>query len=356
MRKISIAVCDTDQAYGEKLGEWISLERKEQLLGCCFSSPEHFLEYQKCQEPDIVLLGKGFAGHPEIIKQVKAQREKEKKEYEKKGIFWMCLYDFAGKEQLPEILGELPVIEKYQPASGIVREIFACYQNYGKGDEEPIMLRREMIGIYSPGHSIWQTPFALTLAQILGQKERVLYVNLKECAGFSEWFQEEYVRDLLDVMYLGLTGEAGFSECIRSTVYSMEGFDYIPPAEDGGCLGEISREDYIKFTGLLAEKSGYDLVFLDFGMMIPGFFELLGGCSKIFIPTEPGELQEGPLQQFRQMVARQGNPELKEKISYLALPHLTESTCQGKQWMHQWMWGELGDYTRRLVGVQGGTD
>lgn len=356
MRKISIAVCDSDQAYGEKLGEWISLERKEGLLGCCFSSPEHFLEYQKNQEQDIILLGTGFWENPEIIKQIKEQKEREQKKPDENKILWMCLYDGAGKEKIPELMQELPVIEKYQPASGILREIFSCYQNYGERDKELVRGHRELIGVYSPGHSIWQTPFSLILAQVLGQKERVLYVNLKECAGFTEWFQEEYQRDLLDVMYISLTSDVHFSDCVRSAVYHMEGFDYIPPAEDGGCLGEISRQDYLKFTGFLAEESGYDVVIMDFGMMIPGFFELLRECSKVYIPSEQGALQEGFRQQFCRMVSRQGNLELKEKISYLSLPRMSENFCQGEQWMQQWMWGELGDYTRKLVGVQRGTD
>lgn len=353
MRKISIAVCDADQAYGERLGEWISLENKEGLFGCCFSSPEHFLEYQKNQEQDIVLLGTGFWEEPEILKQIKAQKEQESGE---NGILWLCLYDAAGKERVPELMQELPVIEKYQSASGIVREIFSFYQEYGERSRNLVSVRREMIGVYSPEHSIWQTPFALTLAQVLGQREQVLYVNFKECAGFSEWFQEEYQRDLLDVMYLSLTSEVHFADCVRSAVYHMEGFDYIPPAEDGGCLGEISKQDYMKFTGLLAEKSGYDMVILDFGVMLPGFFELLGECSKIYIPAEQGALQEGICRQFQRMASRQGNLELKEKISYLSLPRMSECFCQGEQWMHQWMWGELGDFTRRLVGVQSGTD
>ena len=60
MKKIVIAVCDADQAYGERLVAWISLEHKERFFGCCFSEAGSFLEHQKAQKPDNVLLGKGF--------------------------------------------------------------------------------------------------------------------------------------------------------------------------------------------------------------------------------------------------------------------------------------------------------
>ena len=52
-----IAVCDTDGAYGERLGEWISLENKGRFRAMSFSSPECLVELLKGQMPDIVLLG-----------------------------------------------------------------------------------------------------------------------------------------------------------------------------------------------------------------------------------------------------------------------------------------------------------
>ena len=44
MRKIMIAVCDTDAAYGARLGEWISLENEEKFSGLFFSDWECFQE------------------------------------------------------------------------------------------------------------------------------------------------------------------------------------------------------------------------------------------------------------------------------------------------------------------------
>lgn len=363
MKKISIAICDTGQTYGERLGEWISLEKKDRLTGYCFSSPECFLEYQKQHEPDIVLLGNGFCENPDIRKQVRLPDEtacgnnlmEEGSNIESKAL-WLYLHDPMGKEDVSEIIRRLPTVEKYQPASKIIRDIFSYYQNYQKAERETATTSCEMIGVYSPEHSIWQTPFTLTLAQTLGKKERVLYVNFKECAGFREWFHEDYRRDLLDVIYLCLTNEVNVADCIDSAVYTMEGFDYIPPAEDGVCLSEISGNDYKKFVRLLGKKSGYDVILLDFGMMSPGFFDLLGVCGNVYILTEAGELHEGPRQQFCRIAKRQSRPEMTEKFSYLALPHLSAGICQGETWMNQWVWGELGDYVRRLVGVQSGTD
>lgn len=351
MRQILIAVCDTDRTYGQKLGEWLSLEKGERMRGCSFSVLKNFLEFQEKDQADVVLLGSGFWEEPAITAQMKETAA----ESGSPGTLWIYLADPGIRQSLPELAQHFPVIRKYQAASQIIREICFYYQKFGICEQQPSLPNREILGIYSPSHSIWQTPFALTLAQALSLKEKVLYVNFRECAGFEEWLGENYTRDLLDVMYLCLTGEGNISECVGSGVYALEGFDYIPPAGDSGCLGEVTGRDYLQFVRLLAEKSGYEVLVLDLGMMVSGFFGLLELCSKVYVVSEPGELQGNARKHFKRITAKQDNGELVKKISYLQLPKLNGELCRGEK-MQQWIWGELGDYTRRIAGVQGGAD
>lgn len=357
MSKIMMAVCDTDGVYAERLGEWISLENKGELQAMSFSTPECFLEYFSIHQPDMVLLGKGFLEHVQVRELIKQQIvEALIKESQQKRVMWIYLY--GAKEEIADLVSVegLFVIEKYQPASQLIREVFFHYQKWNGKTEIETDASKEIIGFYSPGHSIWQTPFALTFAHALARKEKVLYVNFKECSGFGDWFLEEYERDLLDVMYLCLGNEVNVIDCINSALYMMEEIHYIPPAKDGGCLAEVSAQDYIKFVQLLERKSGYDVILLDFGMMIPGFYRLLDVCSQVYITTEHGELQEGPLHQFQQMTERQTEFKLNHKLIYLALPIVDLEICPTADKLQQWLWGSLGDLSREIAGVQGGTD
>lgn len=360
MKEVIIAVCDTDGAYCQRLGEYISLENQGKILGVSFSSPESFGEYLKRQRPDIVLLGGGFTEsslvREALIRQIEMEQEGAKKGRLQDEPLWLYLNGSETDSVTFSEVREIPWVAKYQPVSRLLREVFSHYQGWNAREHIHTGGQKEIIGIYSPGHSIWQTPFALTFAQALGQQEKVLYVNLKECAGFSGWFQEEYEKDLLDVMYLCLANEVNVFDCVNSARYTMEGIDYIPPAEDGGCLAEISSQDYVAFIKLLSGKSGYDVILLDFGMMIPGFYRLLGTCSQVYIATEAGEIQEGPLQQFRQMTARQEDMQLEQKFIYLSLPPVNPEICTGSVKLQQWLWGVMGDFSRRLAGVQCGAD
>lgn len=353
MRKIFIAVCDEDGSYGKKLAEWISLQKGEKLKCLSFCSPERFLEYHGTQRLDIVLLGDGFWDNPQVCEEILKQGQDAKQQGQ---LLWMYLRNEDVGGQTAECIRALPSVDKYQPVSRLLRKIFSVYQECDGEAPRQAETGKEIIGVYSPGHSIWQTPFALTFAQALGRGRKVLYVNLHECSGFKGWFCEDYEKDLLDVMYLCLDGEVNVAHCISGALYSIEGVDYIPPAEDGGCLGEISAQDYLRFVNLLSENSGYDIVLLDFGMMVPGFFQLLGACSKVYIVTEPGEMQGALLQQFRQMEQRQEDAELGHKLAYLSLPAISNEVYPGAGKMQQWLWGTVGDFSRRLAGVACGTD
>ncbi len=354
-----LAICDADQAYGEKLGEWIFVERGERFLGCCFSQPEAFLAYYEGQKPDIVLLGEGFLEDPRIWELVDGKTESSRQE--NGHTLWLCLYgkEGMGMEQNPACIMcaglELPVLGKYQPASRLVREILKLCQGSG-WQEEGVLFQNELIAVYSPGRSALQTPFALTLAQALGKQGQALYVSFQECAGFAQRFQEEYERDLLDVMYLCLAQDVDAGGCIGSAAYRLEDFDYIPPARDGDCLCGISEQDYQRFLSVLARESGYQVIVLDFGMMVPGFFHLLAECGKTYILEDGGECQGAPLGQFWQMLQRQGIPGLEDKMEYLTLPECSLGKSQGRRYLQQYIWGELGDYVRTLMGVQGGAD
>ena len=59
----------------------------------------------------------------------------------------------------------------------------------------------ELIGIYSPAHHECQMVFGLTMAQILGDKQKVLYVNLMEHSGFYRLTKEDVTEDVGDLFY-----------------------------------------------------------------------------------------------------------------------------------------------------------
>ena len=338
MSRLSVAVCDENQSYGESISTWLFVEQGKDFSGGFFSSAEAWKEQWERREFQVVLLGIAFLKEEWIQKEISRRKD----------ILWIYLREEEETEE--ELLAEqLPAIEKYQPVSAIVRSIYRYYEDYQKEEVRALGEPTQILGWYSPGQSIWQTPLAMTMAYLLSEKEKVLYVNLKECSGLEQWFQEEYEQDLLDVMYFCHKSVQKPLVELGRFVYTIELLDYLPPVRDGALLGELGAEDYSVFLELL-KRASYDIIILDMGHMFPGFFDVWKQCRHIYIPQEQNVLARGIDREFEEMVKRQESVEPGEKVSWLSLPDWSREMLTPGGMMQQWIWGGQGDYVRELLG------
>lgn len=337
MSKLSVAVCDENQSYGKGLSTWLFVEQGKEFSGGFFSSVEALKEQYDKQRFQIILLGRDFLQKEWIQKEIRGRRD----------ILWVYLQE-EGEEGVEELKELVPAVEKYQPIPGMVRYIYRYYQEYQMEETELPVEKARLLGWYSPEQSIWQTPLALTMAALLAEKEKALYVNLKECSGMRQWFQEEYEQDLLEVMYCCHSPEPGSAANLGSFVYSMEQLDYLPPVRDGVLLGQLTEEDYCGFLEML-KRTEYDVVVLDMGSMFPGFFRAWNQCSRVYIPQERNVLARGIDAEFEEMVKRQEDSGLEEKAVWLNLPEWSRENLMPGCLVQQWLWGGQGDYVRELL-------
>lgn len=341
MSKLSVAVCDKNQSYGESVSSWLFVERGRDFSGGFFSSSEKFKEQYHKQSFQVVLLGRLFLYEGWIQAEIKRRKD----------ILWIYLQEEgeAGADVLPE---RLPALEKYQPVSVMVRSIYRLFEEYRKDDIGLLGETARFVGWYSPQQSIWQTPLAMTMAALMAEKEKVLYVNLKECSGLQQWFQEEYEQDLLDVMYFCQRTEQRTSMELGKFIYSMEQLEYLPPVRDGVLLCELEKKDYCELIEAL-KRTEYDVIILDMGSMFPGFFHIWNQCGCIYVPQEENVLTRGMVKEFEGMVRRQEKPELEEKIAWLTLPEWSRKNLMPGCLIQQWIWGGQGDYVRELLDGKG---
>lgn len=333
MSKLSVAVCDVNQSYGESISTYLFVEQGEKFSGGFFSSIETFREQFFKQRFEVILLGKVF------IQEEWIQEEISRSE----NILWMHLWEEG------EVLEQLPVIEKYQPLSGMIRKIYEFYEMYHKEKLVAAGKGAQLLGWYSPEQNIWQTPLALTMANVLAETERVLYVNLKECSGLAYWLQEEYEMDLLDVMYFSKNAENTEKLNLGRFVYQLGQVSYLPPVQDGILLSELKESDYLKFLEMLEQQDQYDVIVLDIGTMFSGFFSVLEKCRTIYLPQEQNVLAHGIYQDFQKMTNRLKINSLEEKIVKLPLPEWSRQKMTPGCVMQQWLWGGQGDYVRELL-------
>lgn len=335
MKKVTVAVCEVQDTYRERLAEYLIHWKGGQIQVYTFSERRLFSQVRESGSLDIALLGKGFG------------------ESDARGT--EILYIYLSETPDTDEDGK-PVIFKYQSAEEIIRSMFEYYLELKKPNSYVCRKKKEIIGVYSPTRSRMQTPFALTLAQLLSEEKHVLYVNLGEWAGFGSWFEEEYHRDLADLLYLmsGYGSQVqGLLECV---LHSLNRMDYIPPMTDAQLLCQTTAEDYQALLALLTEKTDYEVIVLDFGIMIPGFFSLLEQCTSIYGVIDQGVMAQGQCRQFEKGIAKSGKEHLAEKLEYVSFSMADVQVTEREPVLQQWLYGVLGDRARTARYAGNGAD
>ncbi len=325
MKKLSIAICDEQETYRQRLSHYFIRKKGNYLQIFTFSNRRSFWESRGCHTFDIVLLGRGFldlAENPKVgelaIRMV---------------------------EERPGETGE-PTIFKYQSADTILREMYEYYLKMGKKDPYISRKRKQVVGVYSPSHSKLQTPFALSLAQLFSNEKKCLYVNLGEWNSVEEWFRQRDERDLGDLLYYLSCYGGNAGGVLESVVHSVDKLDYIPPMGDPQLLCQTEGREYVRMLRFLTERTDYDVIFLDFGVMVPGFYEMLENCNRIFLVQEQGELSRQICRRFQENLERHGRNEIIEKLQTVSFSADEEQRVEEETALHQWIYGKVGDRAR----------
>lgn len=299
MRNIRLAIGVPDASYCKRLLSFLSGRRDAHTEIQVFSERTAFWRAETEDPFDAALLSEEFFG--EGASEPAATR-----------------FVLFNDGELPASCRAMPTIFRFQSVDGILRELFSFVSE--SGTEDTIFTGgKELIGIYSPhGHSL-QTAFALALAERLSRSRRVLYLNFTDCAGFSEQLDTEYDADIGDLLYYTRAGGERFYGKLRSMLYQIGEVDYVPPAANPELLHEAGREDYERLLRALCERTDHEVLILDFGTMVSGFFELLNRCDKIYCLTDESGSNDYRRQQFAKYLTTGAEEALAGRVKYLTL-------------------------------------
>ncbi len=323
MKKIRVAVCDTDNVYRERLAEYLIRKKSGQIQVYAFSTRK-LLQNQMDLEPvDVVLYGKGF----------------EKLRPDEDSLYIRMTEEPGG-------VGEEKAIFKYQSAEEILRQMYDHYLRQEQKNPGTSVKPKEIVAIYSPSHCMMQTPFALSMAQTMAEEKRVLYLNLGEWAGFCPWMRQEYHRDLADLLYLLSAYGGQTTGLLESVVHSYQHFDYVPPMTDAQLLAQTDADAYEGLLQMLVEKTEYDAILLDFGIMVPGFFHMLERCSTVYGLVESFPLSRLRWKQFEDSLMKQGQEDLAGKLECVTLELMDYQVMEEEPVVQQWVNGKIGDRAR----------
>lgn len=324
-----MAIYDVESSYAERFADVVNQRERTPFLVVAFTTMEKLKEYAKEHPIEILLINS-------LVPE---------ENYRTVGARQVIRLEDGEVVAAP---GSSPGVYKYQSADGIVREVMACYCETSA--EEPVRIssrsRARMIGIYSPVGRCLKTSLAWTLGQQIAKDSRALFVSLEEYSGFSRLLPESGEETLSEVIY-GFRQERYHGMRLASMVYSQGNLDYIRPVRYPEDLDQISGGELARLLRQLAGESAYEAIVVDAGHVRRELFELLECFDVIYMPVKDDSVSAAKLEEFEEHLEAAGKQRIKEQIQKLKLPYHNNFGRQDT-YMDQLLWGELGDYVRKL--------
>lgn len=329
MKKSIFAICDLEDSYARNLTEYMNERKNTPFEVQAFTDLDSLAAF--AAEHPIELLLISTDAMCDAVKSLPVQRI-------------IILSDGETVEDLEEH----PLVYKYQSSDSLVAEVMNYYAQTSTGTGSMVLrgYDTKVLGVYSPLGRVGKTMFALTLGEILGERKKVLYLNLEDFNGFEAFFSASYRSDLSDLIYFARQKEGNLVYKLNGVIQTFQNLDFVPPSFSPGDLRDVSCGEWLQFIEEILACGEYELMILDIGTQIDDLFRLLSCCSRIYMPVLEDTISRAKLLQFEKNAAAMEYLGVLEKVKRLHLPtwHQPEGRIP-----ESLVPGELGTYIRRLL-------
>lgn len=333
MKKI-MAVYDEDPFYAERLSDYVNRKEKGIFKAQAFTSKECLEEFAKEHEIDVLLAGESV--RMEGIDDLKTTQK-----------------IYLTEEREEEGVREEASVYKYQSGDDIIREIMAVYcEMPGVKAVFPGLAEREkrMIGVYSPVGRCGKTSLSLAMGQLLAKEEKVLFISLDTFTGFSQLLDEQWKRDMSDLIYYYKQGRFHGLR-LNSIIYYLGDMAWLPPFRYPDDYSQITASEMAELLVLILRESAYETIILDIGNCDRQVLPILDVCSVIYMPIKEDPLSQAKLKEFEQYANDFGKRGMKDKVHKIHVPLVTGAKRM-EHFPQELLWGDMGDFVRGLLKGQ----
>ncbi|MDO4938889.1 MAG: hypothetical protein Q4E54_02895 [Lachnospiraceae bacterium] len=325
MRRI-IAIVDPDNEYAGRLAHYINNHENGGFKAVIFSDTEKFLS--GCADFDTRIL---------LIDENEYPRLHEGGSY---GVV-ICLSEDSYST------ADVPSVSKYSGADLIIHFMMGEYAEHAPSNLNHVLKNpSHTIAVYSPASRCGKTTFALTVAQLLGQRGKCLLIVLDEYAGVFRHIARETMSDLSDVIYSFRQGRYSWAKLAQS-VYRFGNTDYIAPVRYPEDLTAMTSVQMIELVNRIKIESGYAYIILDMGSYGKHAAELLEICDEIYMPILDDALSGCKIREFREALEQSGRTDILARIYEVKLPHEERLDTENPK-EEEYSYGSLAEYTRTL--------
>lgn len=237
--------------------------------------------------------------------------------------------------------------EKYQEVYKIVEKMeYMMDKLQGKKVQKTGKNDRTVIGVFSLEKEAMQLPFSVLLAETLGEKKKVLLMDIQPFSGLGREQQESDstfgLEDLLSVASSGVYTQ----KRLMSSIGHEQKWDYIYPAKNTACLTEVSESNYQQVIDLLISERGYEVIIINFGSVFSGMIKLMEHCNQFYFLKASRDACNWRENAFLEEIQRQEMEEFLRSIMWIEIPREYIRENSWRQLAKLWLWGTLGDQIR----------
>ena len=206
---------------------------------------------------------------------------------------------------------------------------------------------KRIIGVYSPVGRCGKTSLALAMGQLLAREEKLLFITLDTFTGFSGLLDEQWKRDLSDLIYYYKQGRFHGLQ-LNSVIYYLGDMAWLPPIRFPDDYNQITSEEMADFLLKILEEGGYGTLVLDIGNYGRQVLPLLEICQAVYMPIREDAVSRAKLQEFEQYVEKSGKKAVAGKFHKIHVPMVT-GMKRMEHFPQELLWGDLGDFVRGVL-------
>lgn len=256
MKDPYLAICDTEEMYAKRLANYFYEKDDKCFRIGVFTNAEQLTAYLETGSVDVLLISQKIASEIQNDQRIK--------------VTIILVDGYAEKQE------GLNQIYKYQRADVIwktVNKIMSdmVWTHSGKSGNKEMKLEI----FYSPMKKADQTKLAYEHALQEAEKQKVLILSLSAFSGLERMSEYGFSEDLTNLICFLKEDINQFIYQISSMKQTVGRLDMLPTIGNPEDMLMIEEEKWIRFICKLKESHMYDLLVIDLGEPIKGFFNIL---------------------------------------------------------------------------------
>lgn len=294
MKKKILGILDVDEEYAMNLVSFMNKRNHRECEIAGFTSIEDVTEYLKTDSIELLLVSDKV--DTEKIKELNIEK-----------VIVLSEEEPTDKEK--------PTVYKYQSAQLLVREVMTYYAKMEamKMSRSKRLDEVRKIGVFTFSQGCVRMMAAMSMAQEIGKKEPVLYLNFEEHTGIRKLLHIEQGGDLSDFVYYYKHKREHLEEKLNQFILKKGNMDMMAPLTIGRDLYETPIQEWQEVIEEIAAISHYHTIVLDVGAG-ENLETWMNMCDEIYLVYMDCLQEKTRLEEFQEYLRNTGEKEILDRL------------------------------------------